>query len=179
MTVKRQLNIADIVNDIRTGLNDEGLMAKYGLSAKGIQRAFEKLVEMGAVTKADIESRGQLGDDSVFFRSMREIPRHYLVVPIPVYEMGQYPHAAGKIRDLTEKGLGIMGIQAKVHDTKVFSILPGDFVTVPPFSFKAVCRWMDRREVEEFVGGFEITAISEDSLAKLRQLIQDLTFGES
>jgi hypothetical protein len=82
MTAKRQLNVADIVNDIRSGMADDKLMAKYGLSTKGIDKAFQKLVEIGAVTQADIDGRVQAGDDTVFFKSMREIPRHYLVVPI-------------------------------------------------------------------------------------------------
>jgi len=178
MNRKRKLSISEIVNDIRSGLTDAELMARYQLSSRGIQRAFEKLLEIGAITRAELENRNQLGDDSIFFESMREIPRNYLVVPIPVYDTGRSDQPAGRIRDLTEKGLGIVDIKTKVNEIRVFSVLPDDFVTVPAFSFEAVCRWLEKGEHESPVAGFEITTISDDSLVRLRQLITDLTFGE-
>jgi hypothetical protein len=46
-------------------------------------------------------------------------------------------------------------------------------------SFKAQCRWAERRGPQEIVAGFQITEISEDVVEKLHQLIQDLTFGDS
>jgi len=179
MNGKRHLNVAEIVNDIRRGLTDGELMARYQLSSRGLQRAFEKLLEIGAVTRADLDKRTQTGDDSIFFECMREIPRNYLVVPIPVYDMGRNDQPAGRIRDLTEKGLGIVDIKTKVNEIRIFSVLPDDFVTVPAFSFEAICRWLEKGEHESPVAGFEITTISDDSLVRLRQLITELTFGES
>jgi hypothetical protein len=179
MPQKLQVNIRDVVNDIRSGMADHELMAKYSLSAKGLQRAFEKLVLIRALAQGEIEARSQSAADTIFFKGMRELPRNYLVIPVPIHEMGRHSETSGKIRDITEKGLGVTGIEATVGDTKVFSIRPDEFVTVGPFSFKAVCRWIERKGPGDFVGGFAITDISGDALEKLRQLISELTFGDN
>ncbi len=178
MPQKQQVNINEVVNDIRSGMADHELMAKYGLSAKGLRRAFEKLVELRAIGQGELDARSQAAADTVFFKSMRELPRHYLVIPIPIHEIGRHAESAGKIRDITEKGMGVIGIEASVGATKLFSIPPNEFVTVGPFSFKAVCRWIERSGPGDFVGGFAITEISDDGLGKLRQLIRELTFGD-
>jgi hypothetical protein len=179
MPPKQQVSIRDIVNDIRSGMADQELMTKYSLSAKGLQRAFEKLVQVNAIAKGEIDTRSQSAADTIFFKGMRELPRNYLVIPIPIHEIGKHAETVGKIRDITEKGLGITGIEATVGDMKIFAIYPDEFVTVGSLSFKAVCRWMERKGPGDFVGGFAITDISADALAKLRQLIRDLTFGDN
>jgi hypothetical protein len=175
---KPHVNIRTIVNDIRSGMADHELMAKYGLSVKGLHRAFEKLVDLKALTRGDLENRFPSAADSIYFESMRELPRHYVVIPIPIHELGP-PQKSGMLRDITEKGVGVVGIEAKVGETKVFAIYPNEFVTVSPFSFKAICRWTEGKAPGDSVGGFAITEISEDALEKLRQLIGELTFGES
>lgn len=179
MSEKRQVSIREVVNDIRSGMPDHELMVKYSLSAKGLQRAFQKLVEVKAIAQAEIDARSQSAEDTIFFKSMRELPRNYLVIPIPIRANARHAETTGKIRDMTEKGLGIMGIEAKVGETKSFAIDPGEFATVGPFSFKAVCRWIERSNPGEFVCGFAITDISADALEKLRRLISELTFGEN
>lgn len=179
MPEKPHVNIRTIVNDIRAGMPDYELMAKYGLSVKGLQRAFEKLVEIKAIAKNEIEGRFPSAADSIYFESMRELPRHYVVIPIPIHELGRAPKESGMLRDITEKGVGVIGIEAKVGENKVFAIYPNEFVSVSSFSFKAVCRWTEERGAEDSIAGFEITEISDDGLRELRQLIGELTFGQS
>lgn len=178
MTEKRKVPIKDIVNDIRSRMPDHELMKKYNLSAKGIQRAFQKLVQMRAISQAEIDARGQAAEDTIFFESMRGFPRHYLVVQIPIHVVGSDPPKVGKVRDITEEGLGITGVDAEVGETKTFAFYPDEFVSSPPFSFKAVCRWIERRGPKDSIAGFQLTEISQESLDNLRQMIQEFTFGD-
>jgi hypothetical protein len=178
MSEKKHVTVREFVQDIRSGMLDQQLMERYNLSAKGLQRAFQKLVEMKAMSPAEIDSRGQPAEDTIFFNSMREIPRNYLVVPVKIQDLDGNPRTVGTVRDITEKGLGITGIQAEIGESKTFAFVADEFVTVGPFSFKAVCRWMERGRPEGSVGGFEITEISADDMDKLRQMIEDLTFGD-
>ncbi len=179
MSQKPHVAVKDIVNDIRSSVPDHELMKKYNLSAKGVQRAFEKLVLIGALTRAEIDARGQTAQDTIFFQNMREFPRHYLVVQIPIHVIGDNSRTVGKVRDITEQGLGISGVEALVEEEKTFEFYPDEFVSVGPFAFKAECRWAERRGPRDILTGFQITSISKDGLEKLRQLIQDLTFGDS
>lgn len=175
MSHKRQISVREFLNDFRAEMPDCELMRKYGLSARGLRRAFKKLAATGSVNWDEIDNRAQSGDDTVLFHNTRVVPRHCLVIPIPIYEMGSYPETVGQIRDITEHGLGISGIDANLGETKTFSVFPNEFVTVQPFSFKAECRWLEKRGPEDSFGGFQVTEISQESLERLRQLIRELT----
>ena len=47
----------DPVNDIRLGISDVAMMQKYGISARGLERLFKKLVEAGAIEQFELEQR--------------------------------------------------------------------------------------------------------------------------
>ncbi len=177
MSYKRLINIKEFVDDIRSGKSDVQLMEKHRLSAKGLQRAFDKLVKKGSLGQAELDSRKQAYEDSAFFETMRVLARHHLVVPLPIYESGQYPHHCGMVRDITENGIGVTGIKARVDQIKTFWIYPDTFLHIEPFSFRAQCRWTESEASGQFIGGFEIVEISEENRGRLFSLIQELTFG--
>lgn len=54
---KKKLLARDVVADIRAGASDEFLMRKYGMSEKGLQSLFQKLVTARALTQADLDDR--------------------------------------------------------------------------------------------------------------------------
>ncbi len=54
---RRKINAREAVADIRSGMNDTGLMNKYGLSSDGLQRLFNKLVNTGFIDLGEIRSR--------------------------------------------------------------------------------------------------------------------------
>ena len=58
----RTINAQEAARDIRSGMNDSGLMEKYRLSPKGITSLFEKLISLGLLTQADCD-RGRPGRD--------------------------------------------------------------------------------------------------------------------
>ncbi len=57
MTEKPRINARDAVIDIRSGASDAELMEKYGLCAKGLQSLFRKLIEVKAITEAELDRR--------------------------------------------------------------------------------------------------------------------------
>lgn len=53
----KKISAKDLVTDIRSGMDDDGLMRKYEISEQGLQRLFEQLLEKGLMTEADLSSR--------------------------------------------------------------------------------------------------------------------------
>jgi len=59
---KRKVSAKEVVSDIRSGLTDDFLMKKYGISAKGLQSLFQKLVTGRFLTHAEIAARTSAED---------------------------------------------------------------------------------------------------------------------
>jgi hypothetical protein len=60
-----RIHAQQAARDIRLGVSDFALMEKYGLSSKGLQSLFDKLVSAGLITKEDVDNRGIGIDDTV------------------------------------------------------------------------------------------------------------------
>lgn len=174
--VIRQVKTSDMADDIRSGMTDFGLMRKYSVSAEGLRKAFKILVEAGALRPEEFENRSSLHDDTVFIECIREMPRHYLALTVPIHEAGR-PESRGVLRDITEKGVGIAGIPATVDEVKSLVIPARQFIESDKIVFEARCVWSQKEEDEgRSVAGFQISDISENSLKDLRSLIRSLCF---
>lgn len=172
MATKRIIEARDIVNDIRWGMSEAELMEKYNLSSKGLQSAFTKLIEGGIMTYEEIYSQYQTGADTVTVRNMRTLPRYNLTVAVTIYEPGQ-PEKRGLLRSITERGIGITGIEARIGEIKAFEIPCKDYLEFDHISLEAECRWMvPKKGADKWMGGFQITKISKADLKHLRQLVQ-------
>jgi hypothetical protein len=174
---KRIIQAGDIVKDVRAGMTDADLMAKYGLSAKGLESAFTKLLNSRILTVGEIYGQRRSGQDTVIIDDVRELPRHFLSMTLPIYEPTN-PEHRGRIRDVTEKGVGISGIQARIGEVKSFAIGCRPFLDVDNIWLEAECRWINSgKKIEEWYGGFQITKISPRDLRSLRELIRLLSLG--
>jgi hypothetical protein len=174
---KRIIKARDIVRDVRSGMTDAELMEKYGLSAKGLESAFTKLVNSGTMTVGEVYGQRLSGQDTVIIDDVRELPRHFLSMTIPIYE-ATHEKRSGKIREVTEKGVGITGIQARIGEVKSFVIACRPFLEVDNIWLEAECIWMEAgKRREDWYGGFQITKISPKDLKNLRELIQLLSLG--
>lgn len=179
MPRKRIIHARDIVNDIRAGLTDDELMRKYRLSAKGLQSTYEKLMQNRIMTVHEIYGQPRsVGDDTVIVHDMRDLPRHYLTVDIPI-QVADDPNVEGLLRDITERGLGIRGIAVNVEEVKSFVIGSQAFLKIPDIKFEAKCLWSEPgKPVDRWRAGFQITRISPTCLIDLRKLIKGLTLEE-
>jgi uncharacterized protein (DUF433 family) len=179
VATKRRIDTKQLVADIRSNLTDVELMEKYKLSSRGLQRVFTKLVNSKAVKAEDLSGRNISYDDSVTLKKVRGSIRALPILSILIHEEDT-PDIIGRIRDLSEAGVGVSGLMAEVDDLKRFVVIPDEFLEIEPFSFEALCRWF-RKEGEGDLcnAGFEITDIDEGSLMQLRELLQLMTLSFS
>ncbi len=185
MPKTRVVKAQDIVKDLRERLTDDELKAKYKFTSGVLQAVFKQLVAIKAVSRAEIFERMAPSEqdsaaEDVQIESLRKLPRHMALFPIPIYD-GKNPKISGMLRDLNEKGVGVNGIDTTVGETRTFVVLGDEFVAVEfdTFSFDAVCRWV---RIEEegipYISGFEITRINDSDFKELHKLIMSLTVCE-
>lgn len=154
---KRHILAADIVRDIRSGMSDAELSAKYQLSSAQLQDVIVKLV--GANVR------------------IRKSPRDRIDFPLPVYEEGN-PRPEGIIRDISRSGVGLRGIEAAAGQIKTL-VIPADELVlihrVGRLVFEAECRWAGRNaNNRDCLGGFEIIQVSKGSLEMLQEALRAL-----
>jgi hypothetical protein len=183
MPTKRIVKASDIVKDIRSGLTDGELMDKYRFTHTGLQSVLTQLLDLKAMSRSELYGRVPsepevLDEEEIRVQNLRRAPRHLALFPIPIYD-GKNPKISGTLKDVTEHGVGISGIETTVGETRTFVILGDEFVAVEfeTFAFDSVCRWINTGDDEDaYSAGFEITSISERDREQLGKLLQSLTF---
>ena len=84
----------------------------------------------------------------------------------------------GTVKDITEKGLAVRGIEADVGELKTLAILGDDIGIIDPFELMAECRWVGSEGSEgQSVAGFQVIAISDQDLQRLQEFIDFLDLG--
>jgi hypothetical protein len=54
---KMVISAQEVLQDIRSGMDDEGFMLKYGLSFRQLQRLFRKMILGGYITPQELAQR--------------------------------------------------------------------------------------------------------------------------
>src|SRR5208283_4920171 len=176
---KRQINGTDILNDLRSWMAAWELQVKYKLSAKSLQAIFKKLVERNAI------SHSELYEISPFYRARidringREHPRADLAVYVPIYDLGS--GAIGVLRDISETGLRVAGIESSVGQAKTFQNPIDMFMQAEPLLIIAECKWVELKERKQkyFVAGFEIIDLPAIDRNTLQNFMSVLLLSES
>ncbi len=52
-----KIGVKEILHDLRTGMDDDSMMAKYKLSSRQLQRVFRKLIDAGYVSAMELSKR--------------------------------------------------------------------------------------------------------------------------
>ena len=118
------------------------------------------------------------GEDRDDYKDKRQVPRCYPVVELPIYDVDD-PTLEGIVWDISEKGVQVVGIAARVDQRKTFFIQANDFGSFSPFSFEAECRWVaTEAENDRAVCGFEILGISDKDMEELRKVIDLLALSD-
>ncbi|MBI5568879.1 MAG: PilZ domain-containing protein [Desulfomonile tiedjei] len=168
-----QISVKDFLADVRTGMTDAELMEKYGLSARGLTRTFEKLTAGGFVSPAEVERRTAHAEDTVRI-DVHEIslePREELSCLVPIYELG-VPEQNGLVCAISEQELKVTGIETEVGETKRLVISADLFFALEPLTFEARCVSVKpKTSDDETVYGLRITDISEAHREMLKKLI--------
>ncbi len=159
MNPKRRIRASDIANDMRAGMNISDLMAKYRLTIKGLRTAFQQLVQGRAISKDELNNLQSLHDISV--KGLRQFPRYPTKFPIKIFDGGD-PFKGGVVKDISEKGVCVKGIEAQLGEVKNFIIRLGTLGAGSTIVFEARCRWVKKGMTsgKTELAGFEITDIS-------------------
>jgi len=174
MVAHYKIKARDILGDIRSSLSDEELMEKFEISKQALQTAFDQLLLAGLITRQELRNRSSSSTPSGVPDSTRSLPRHFLVVRVDIHEKGN-PSNKGIIKDINEKGIGIVGIQAALDEVQDLIIPASDFTLANDISFQAKCRWTKWSAEGKFVCGYQIVAIEDEDLRQLRELIHELS----
>jgi hypothetical protein len=108
----------------------------------------------------------------------RSIARNYMVIELPVRDLDQNGSEAGRLSDITEKGLQITGLEVKPGEIKRLMIDADGLSDSHSFEVEAECRW-SRKELDgTYYAGFQITSVSEGGLVNLRKVIDLLAISQ-
>ena len=167
---ERQRVAVEISGDLRSGMTGTDLMEKYQLSNSGLMSVCRKLLAEGLLGPADLQALKPTLE-------RRQMSRRSLSLQIIVCDMSN-DGSRGTIKDITEKGIAVRGIEADIGERKTLWILGDDFGVVDPFELEAECCWIRNEESEgESVAGFQVIAISGQDLQKLQEFIDFLDLG--
>jgi len=179
MMDKREIRARYFVLDMRSGMSNADLMHKYKLSLKGLRSTFDKLLEAKAIKPSEIFRRSILSPDTSDLRvfPVRLLSRQPVGSPLPVYIYDEaWQETKGLVNNISEAGIGIEGMEVKVDRVQVFVIPAGEVPGVGKIIFEAKCRWARRNKDSDVCeSGYQITDISDESLAELRKLIRITT----
>ena len=172
MIRKKRIRIRELVTDIWQGKSNSQLMEKYRLTPKELRRAFEKLIDIEGVDftalyRPPISPETSAGNDSG-----RQNPRHSIAFKVPIHE-SHSPEVRGAVRDISEYGFGVSGINATPGEIMSFVILPKHPSGIGRIELDAECRWSNTENgTSEPVAGFRTTNITDQNLVGLRKLVE-------
>ncbi|MBM3299862.1 MAG: PilZ domain-containing protein [Deltaproteobacteria bacterium] len=167
----RSVSAAKILRDILWGQTGSQLMRKYRLSPLGLQTVLRKLVDARLLDVSELGDELYLRLEATSPENIRQVERIYLDFDVQVFDVEQ-PETLGLVQDISEIGVGLTGIEAKIGDLKIFVVLGDALGQVGPFQFKAECRWTRTDEPGgEIHSGFRIVEIGPNDAAQLKNLI--------
>ena len=113
------------------------------------------------MTKEELDTQKALYRDTVDLKGVRKWLRIPTTLPLRIYDSGN-PFATGHVRDISEKGVCVEGIEATVGEIKNFIVRSDAIGAGHTFVFEGKCRWVSSEESsgKKWVAGFEITSIS-------------------
>lgn len=169
------INTGQIVEDIKSGLTKKQLMQKYHLSPRGLRWVSMTLISSGTVAWQNIYDNLCTTYEELVPDTPRRTKRFPIPFDCPVY-VANNPELAGKVRDISENGVGIVGIRTRMGDTNTLVIQGDEFGEFASFAFDSVCRWITKDPGGVFVAGFEICHISVGNLKEFQLLMHLVEF---
>ncbi len=177
MCAERIVSGTKFLDSIRGGMSVRELMEQHDLSLGELSSIFLQL-ENASVDVLRLYGRTSPDLRAQDKRRLRFLPRRRVLAPVPVIDMAD-PTNTGLLVDVTERGLGVAGVHARLHEVKSFKIAADRVFRVSAFQLQAECRWVATKgENGEALSGFKIARITESSLRELRRFVGLLTEAE-
>ncbi len=60
-----RIQAREFVRDVKSAMDDDGLMTKYGLSPEQLQRVFKQFIDMDLLSQDQITVRAQLSESTI------------------------------------------------------------------------------------------------------------------
>jgi hypothetical protein len=176
MESKHKISAKAILGDIRSGMTEAGLMEKYNLSAVAVRMAYRKLVDEQLLDPEKLYGRTHTTEEQTDHGKQRRLARVYPQISLVIHELDD-PANDGKVTDMSETGIGVVGIRAKVNEIKTFVIPRNDILLTEEFVFKARCRWTRTEQESQLpAAGFEITEVVQGFFLDFIKFMGGLTF---
>ena len=153
------------------GLGRGQLMENYRLTSRALRWVCMELVSNGLLSWRELYEKLSSGSEGLVLDKPRESRRFALVFDVEIHEAG-HSETPGKVRDVTQRGIGVSGIRAKVDERKTLVIAGDEFGEFATFTFDAVCRWASKAPGGDYLAGFEVSYISVRSMGEFRVLIR-------
>jgi Mor family transcriptional regulator len=175
-TQPRKLNLLAVLADIRGGMNSSELRKKYGLTDETLRQVVKKLLAAEGKRSA-ADGPETLIEEPAEFLATSEFVRHEVDFDLPVYEADR-PDVFGMVRDVSEGGMSVAGIEARQGDIKTLVVLGDELGQVSSFEFEGCCRWAFVDSVDgACLAGFAIEKISRTDAQELQKLVRLITTG--
>ena len=173
----RAKRIQTLASDLRSGMARWEIMKKYQLSSQALASSLKRLLKANAITSAEFETFRSFDGERRTERDSRGTQRNQPIPVVTICEAGK-PGTRYQVRDISESGVGVSGIRARMEETKSLVVVGDEFGEIAPFEFEAQCRWARQSEPDgPNSAGFRITTISEQDRHRLREFIKGFTFG--
>jgi hypothetical protein len=167
-----KIRASRIADDIRSGIGDEGLMRKYSLSRKALRKLLKILVNDDVIAHDEVYGKSETYRAIADLLTARLSPRVYVPIAIRVYKYNT--SEKGFLRDISQAGVRVAGIEANVGDEVHLCLPLKELIGTPPLEFMATCRWsrLHGKTKTYSVCGFEVTSITAKDQQHLLQLIE-------
>jgi hypothetical protein len=173
----RKIKAREIVADVRAGVSDFELMAKYELSVQELADILTKLVDAGRIRKAELEERNPFFDDPANRLQTRRFTRTYLRIPLDIKDVAD-PGRTGLVTDLSKDGFRTRGLVPAFGEEKEFLI--GSSEVSREIRIRATCVWgkASGRDSRAHEAGFKITHVSDEDLREISTIVGFLALRE-
>jgi len=140
LTNARAKRIQTLASDLRSGMARSELMKKYQLSSEALASSLDRLLEANAITSAEFETFSSCRGEHSSGGGSRSSVRNQPIPVVTICEVGK-PGTRYLVRDISENGIGVTGINAQIDETKFLAVVGDEFGEIAPFEFEAQCRW--------------------------------------
>ncbi len=179
---RRRIVSSQILQEIRSGMGDAELKEKYKLSPKGLVRLLERLVDSKLISHSELSDRSGAYRNKVGRIYGRSHVRAHITVPIPVYDIGSVGSSAiGLLRDISQEGFRIAGIESNVGEVKTFQLPLDMFMQAHPLILVGECSWVNTRigNRNYWVAGYRMETVTETDADAIAKFIDFLLFTDS
>ena len=172
MDRRRRISARQVVEDIRSGTAVMELLTKYKLTSNELRKLLDKLLHSRLLDQRELDSWSTLNHEITVIRGVRQDARLTIDFPLRVQDC-DHPYKQGIVRDLSRRGIGVLGINARVGETRTLVVRLNGIADCSSVKFEAKCRWVIQMEAEgqECLAGFEITGIDSAALKELRKVL--------